>query len=128
MKAGLWNHFITTLAFVNHIGTISKVILLLLMLHTSITKVNRLQLLSTTKFKNRKSRQYEKKIKKKKTTILQDILCVTQTKVTFPIVIYKSFNRLQTQISKRREIVIICHTTYRYIFIFIFIVYVTLLF
>lgn len=54
-----------TLAFVNRIGTISKVILLLLMLHTSITKVNRLQLLSTTKFKNKKSRQYEKENLKK---------------------------------------------------------------
>lgn len=90
------------LAFENHVSIISNVFLLLRILDTSFTKVNTLQ-------QNKKSRQHNEN-SFEKSTILQDIFCGAETKVTFPFVIYKSFNRLQTQISKRRKVVIICHT------------------
>lgn len=92
------------LAFENHVSIISNVFLLLRILDTSFTKVNTLQ-----QNKKKKSRQHNEN-SFEKSTILQDIVCGAETKVTFPFVIYKSFNRLQTQISKRRKVVIICHT------------------
>lgn len=62
-------------AFENHTGTISKVVLLLLIFNTSITKKDLGTITHYNKTKNKKSRQYNENYFEESTIcILQDIV------------------------------------------------------